>query len=112
MSNERGLDLGNLTHKQTTVLALGVWRALQGALAAHAAAVGADAAIKIRDRLVKDAKNLNTARISIDDEATSLTALVASIDFSFRPNSREVGPQRTAATRDRRPKRTTPPKRI
>jgi hypothetical protein len=105
MNSERGLDLGNLTHKQTTMLALGVWRALQGALAAHAAAVGADAAIKIRDRLAKDAKNLNTAGISIDDEAPSLTAIIDSIDFSFRPNSQAARPQRNAATRNRDLKR-------
>lgn len=94
MSNERGLDLGKLTHKQTTLLALGIWKALQGALAEHAAAVGTDAAIKIRNRLLRDAKSLNTEGISIDDEAASLTALIASIDFSFRPGSRNCPPAR------------------
>lgn len=94
MSNERGLNLGKLTHKQTTLLALGVWRALQGALAAHAAAVGTDAALKTRDRLARNAKSMDIEGVSIDDEAISLTALVASIDFSFRPDSQERGQQR------------------
>jgi hypothetical protein len=90
MTNVHNLDLGKLTHKQTTLFALGVWRALRVALAAHAAAVGIDAAIEIRNRLVKDAKSMSTEGFSIDDEATALTALIASIDFSFQSDGREL----------------------
>jgi len=84
MTDDRNLDLGKLTHKQTTILALGMWRALKTTLAAHAEAVGTEAAVELRDRLIRNAKGLNTEGISLDDEATSLTALIASIGFSFR----------------------------
>jgi hypothetical protein len=83
MTNEHSRNLGKLTHKQTTILALGLWRAVNTALAVYAAAVGTDAAIDLRKRLIKDAKDISTERIPLEDEATSVTALVASIDFSM-----------------------------
>jgi hypothetical protein len=83
MTNEHHRNIGKLTHKQTTILALGLWRALNTALAVHAAAVGTNAAVNLRERLIRDAKDISTEGIPLEDEATSMTALVASIDFSM-----------------------------
>jgi hypothetical protein len=83
LTTKRSRDLGKLTHKQTTFLALGLWRELRIALAAHAVAVGTEAAIELREHLIRDAKNINTEGVAIEDEAASMTALISSIDFSF-----------------------------